>query len=132
MQRDSERFRTVIGVVLRYGVVASFFIVALGSILLFTEGQTGYSPLESTQSLVGHRDASLVGLGPLLDGVAAGRPYALIDLGLLILLATPLARVAISIPLFLEEGSYAFVAITTTVLAILLLSIFAVAPVVAS
>jgi len=47
-----------------------------------------------------------------------------------VLLAAPVARVVISIFLFMEEKRYAFVAITATVLAILLLSMFVVAPLV--
>jgi uncharacterized membrane protein len=56
------------------------------------------------------------------------KPYAVIDLGLLVLLATPVARVVVSVPLFAEQKRYAFVAITATVLVILLLSMFVVAP----
>lgn len=115
---------------LLYGVIASFALVALGSLLLFLEGQTGYYPLGDAQQLSGTQDKFLVGLVPLLQGVEAAKPYAIIDLGLVVLLATPVARVAISMLLFAEERSYAFVAITATVLAILMLSIFVVAPLV--
>jgi uncharacterized membrane protein len=124
------RFKAVIGYVLRYGVVASFALVALGSLLLFFEGQTGYYPLGAAQQLSGTQDKFLVGLVPLVQGVEAAKPYAIIDLGLVVLLATPVARVVISIALFAEERSYAFVAITATVLAILMLSMFVVSPLV--
>ncbi len=130
MEKEATDLKSAIGLVLRYGVVISFAIVAFGSILLFVEGQTGYGPIQSTQSLVGARDTSLVGLAPLLQGVLSARPYAIIDLGLLVLLATPVARVAISIPLFAVERRFAFVAITAAVLGILLFSIFVVAPLV--
>jgi uncharacterized membrane protein len=60
----------------------------------------------------------------LIQGIAAAKPYAIIELGLLILLATLIARVAISIFLFAGEKRYVFVAITATVLAILLVSMF--------
>ncbi|HEV2390170.1 MAG TPA: DUF1634 domain-containing protein, partial [Nitrososphaerales archaeon] len=77
-------------------------------------------------------DTFLVGLSPLLQGLAVAKPYAIIDLGLVVLLATPVARVVISIFLFLGEKRYAFVAITATVLAILMLSVFVVAPLISS
>ncbi len=128
MAEDRKDFRVVIGLVLRYGVVASFVVVALGSALLFLEGQTGYAHLGTAEQLFGARDRSLIGLSPLLSGVASGKPYAVIDLGLMVLLATPVARVAISTVLFWREGRYAFVAITLTVLAVLLGSMFIVAP----
>lgn len=115
---------------LRYGVIASFALVALGSLLLFFEGQTGYYPLGDAQQLSGTQDKFLVGLAPLVQGVEAAKPYAIIDLGLVVLLATPVARVVISMALFAEERSYAFVAITATVLAVLTLSMLVVAPLV--
>ena len=123
-------FRSAIGLMLRCGVVASFIVVAIGSVLLFLEGQTGYSPMGSAEQLFDSQNRSLIGLAPLIQGVASAKPYAVIDLGLGVLLATPVARVVISVFLFMDEKRYAFVAITATVLAILLLSMFVVAPLV--
>ena len=123
-----DAFTSLIGFVLRYGVIASSAIVTLGCILLFAEGQTGYNTLTSAQQLVDTQSRFLIGSVPLLQGVASFKPYAVIDLGLLVLLATPVARVVVSIPLFAAEKRYIFVAITATVLAILLLSTFVVAP----
>jgi uncharacterized membrane protein len=123
-------FKSAIGLVLRYGVIASFIVVALGSVLLFLEGQTGYYQMGSAEQLFDSQNRSLIGLTRLIQGVASAKPYAVIDLGLVVLLATPVARVVISVFLFMEEKRYAFVAITATVLAILLLSMFVVAPLV--
>jgi uncharacterized membrane protein len=123
-------FKSAISFVLRYGVIASFIVVALGSTLLFLEGQTGYYPLGSAEQLFDSQNRFLIGLVPLIQGVASAKPYAVIDLGLGVLLATPVARVVISVFLFMEEKRYAFVVITATVLAILLLSMFVVAPLV--
>lgn len=128
MADERRDFRVVIGLVLRYGVVASFAIVALGSALLFVEGQTGYVHLGTAEQLFDARNRFLVGLSPLAAGISSGKPYAIIDLGLIVLLATPVARVAISSLLFWEERRYAFVAITLTVLVVLLGSMFIVAP----
>ncbi|MDA4132035.1 MAG: DUF1634 domain-containing protein [Thaumarchaeota archaeon] len=121
-------FKSAIGIVLRYGVITSFALVALGSVLLFLEGQTGYYPMGSAEQLFDSQNKFLIGLAPLIQGVASAKPYAVIDLGLGVLLATPVARVVISVFLFMDEKRYAFVAITATVLAILLLSMFVVAP----
>jgi uncharacterized membrane protein len=123
-------FKTAIGLVLRYGVIASFALVALGSLLLFLEGQTGLRAVGTSEQLFDVQNGFPVGLSQLVQGVASAKPYAIIDLGLVVLLATPVARVVISIFLFAEERRYAFVAITATVLAILLLSMFVVAPLV--
>jgi uncharacterized membrane protein len=128
MAGEKIDFKAAIGLVLRYGVIASFLVVALGSVLLFLEGQTGYYPMGSAEQLFDAQNRFLIGPVPLVQGVASAKPYAVIDLGLGVLLATPVARVVISIFLFTAEKRYAFVAITATVLAILLLSMFVVAP----
>lgn len=121
-------FTRVIGLVLRYGVISSFTIVTVGVTLLFLEGQTGYYAMGTAQQLFDNPNIFLIGLAPLAQGVIAAKPYAIIDLGLVVLLATPVARVVISIFLFMGERRYIFVAITATVLAILLLSTFVIAP----
>lgn len=106
----------------------SFAIIALGSVLLFAEGQTGYYALGSAEQLFERQNRFLIGFVPLLQGVAAAKPYAIIDLGLLVLLATPIARVFISIFLFFEERRYAFVLVTLVVLGLLLFSTFVLGP----
>ncbi|MHB8566490.1 MAG: DUF1634 domain-containing protein [Nitrososphaerales archaeon] len=128
--RETE-FSMVIGEVLRYGVVISFAVIALGSILLFLENSTGYYTVGSAEQLFDRHNTFLIGLVPLIQGVVSLKPYAIIDLGLLILLATPIARVVISIFMFTEQKRYIFVAITVSVLAILLASTFILGPLLA-
>jgi uncharacterized membrane protein len=125
-----RRFDRIIGLVLRYGVTISFAIVAFGSILLFVESQTGYGALGTAEQLSNAR--FLLGPGALFQGVFAGRPFAIIELGLVVLFATPVARVFVSIFLFVEEKRYIFVGITILVLAILLLSTFVIGPILAN
>ncbi|HEV2137615.1 MAG TPA: DUF1634 domain-containing protein [Nitrososphaerales archaeon] len=128
MARKEVDFNTIIGMVLRYGVIASFTVIGVGSVLLFAEGQTGYYLLGSAEQLIERHNRFLIGLVPLIQGVFSAKPYAVIDLGLLILLATPIARVFISIFLFVKEKRYIFVMITITVLALLLFSMFVLGP----
>ncbi len=130
MSEERTDFKAVIGLVLRYGVIASFAIVALGSTLLFLEGRTGYNQLGTAEELFRAHNSFPIGPLPLVQGLASAKPYAIIELGLIVLLATPVARVVISIFLFAEEKRYIFVAITASVLAILVLSMFVVAPLV--
>jgi uncharacterized membrane protein len=123
----SERdFNGIIGYVLRYGVTIAFAVIALGSGLLFAEGQTGYRSLSNAEQLYSSR--FVLGLVPLFQGVLAAKPFAIIEFGLILLFATPIARVAISIFLFFEERRYVFVWITIIVLIILLLSTFVIGP----
>ena len=56
--------------------------------------------------------------------LASLEPLAISQLGLLVLLATPVARVAASVVGFALEGDRLYTAITLAVLAILLASIF--------
>lgn len=129
MDRKESEFNTVVGLVLRYGVIISFAIISLGSVLLFVEGQTGYYALGTAEQLFDRHNRFLIGFVPLIQGVISAKPYAIIDFGLLVLLATPIARVFISILLFLEERRYAFVLITATVLGLLLFSTFVLGPI---
>jgi uncharacterized membrane protein len=52
-------------------------------------------------------------------GAAAGRPFALIAVGLLLLIATPVVRVALSVAFFAAQRDWRYVAITLFVLAVL-------------
>jgi uncharacterized membrane protein len=104
----------VISVVLRGGVLLSAAIIALGTALFFWLALTGHG--SAGEGAFPHT------LGDTLAGVRAGRPAAIIVLGLLVLLATPLLRVIVSAATFARERDWRYVAITLAVLAILLLS----------
>jgi uncharacterized membrane protein len=130
MPEDAKDISKTIGIVLRVGVTIAFIVIALGSALLFLEDQSGYGSLGTSEQLSTSR--FVLSLDSLLQGVFAARPFAIIDLGLIILFATPVTRVAISILLFLEEKRYVFVWITILVLSILLFSTFVIGPLLAS
>lgn len=130
MSTQERDFNRIIGYVLRVGVTTAFGVIALGSGLLFVEGQTGYGSLGSAEQVYGNR--FVLGLGSLFQGIFAAKPFAIIEFGLILLFATPLARVVISIFLFFEERRYIFVWITIVVLIILLLSTFVIGPLLSS
>jgi uncharacterized membrane protein len=67
--------------------------------------------------------AELRSVTGILHAVAAVRGRAIIQLGLLLLIATPVARVAFSLVAFLRERDRAYVLITSFVLALLLVSL---------
>lgn len=127
MSTPGEDFNRIIGLVLRFGVTTAFIVIGVGSVLLFVEGQSGYGPLDSAEQLYSNR--FVLGSSSLLQGVIAAKPVAIIDLGLIILFATPFVRVAISILLFFGEKRYIFVWITILVLSILLFSTFVIGPI---
>jgi len=57
-------------------------------------------------------------------GLAGLRGQALVMLGLLVLMATPVLRVAVSLVSFLRSRDRAFTLLTSAVLVLLLLSLF--------
>lgn len=111
---------------LRWGVLLSFVIVAMGLGIVVVTGNTGYHAvrLDDLDSIVQYRmppDFPNT-LGDVLNGVLALRPYAIIALGLVILIAIPVLRVAVSVIAFAVERDWLYVLITSFVLLILLLS----------
>ncbi len=60
----------------------------------------------------------------MIAGLRDRHGQSVVALGLLILILTPILRVAISIVLFALERDHAFVVITTAVLSILIASFF--------
>ena len=121
---DPESMADVIGNVLRYGVVASAAIIMLGVVLLVAS--TGTSGIDQAivynPSQVPHGDFG-VSLDVILTGLATLQPYAIIQLGVIVLLATPVSRVLISVFLFAAEHDLTYVYITLVVLGFLLFSI---------
>ena len=109
--------------ILRAGVTASLVTLTAGTLLSFLRG-AGYGTRPAdVAGLIGPagsfpRTASWIFGGLLrLDGAAV------IVAGLLLLIATPVLRVAVSIASFARERDRAFVAITSAVLCLLLLSL---------
>lgn len=112
-QRDYQMDR-IISFVLRGGVLLSAGLLILGALLYFVrvlwDGAPA-NPLTFPHSL-----------GDVFSGLGHGDPLAILALGLIVLLLTPVARVAISIFAFARERDWLYVGITTLVLLILLVS----------
>jgi uncharacterized membrane protein len=120
---DPESMSEVIGNVLRFGVALSAVIISFGTALLVITtglndvgGSLAYSP-----GAIPHGTFN-VSLAGLVQGLAVLDPYSIIELGVLVLLATPLSRVSISVFLFAAEGDKTYVYITAGVLSLLLFS----------
>ncbi len=116
---SAQRFRDVVALVLTIGVSLSAILIAIGFIASLAVGWQG--------SLSGQPvapGASATDFGQLGAGLAALRPLAIGQLGLLVLLATPIVRVATSLLGFALERDRLYMLVTGAVLAILLLSVF--------
>jgi uncharacterized membrane protein len=115
---SAERFRLWVSTVLVVGVSLSAVLVAIGFL-------TGLA-IGWTDSLVGAPPNTVVptDFSGVFAGLAAGRPVAIAQLGLLVLVATPVIRVGVSLIAFVVERDRLYVAITASVLGLLLLSLF--------
>ncbi len=110
-----EALEAVLGNLLRIGVIVAAAVVGAGGVyLLITRGgwipdfrsfQNGGSPL---------RSVSLI-----LRGACALRADAIVQTGLLLLIATPVLRVVFSLFGFAHERDWLYVALTLIVLCVL-------------
>lgn len=108
--------------ILRIGVAASLVIIVGGTVLSFVHHPNYVSAPSELQRLTRPGAAFPHTLAEVLAGVAHLRGQAIVVVGLLVLLATPVARVAVSIFAFMYQRDRVFVVLTTTVLLLLLLS----------
>src|SRR5258706_9190584 len=113
--RTSEKTNTIIGWILQGGVMLSAALILLG-LILFPFRPGGFS---TARLLVFPQT-----LGEVWAGLLILRPQAVITLGILLLIATPVVRVVVSVVAFALERDRRYVVITLAVLAILMISIF--------
>ena len=108
-----------IGGLLRGGVILAALTTLAGGVWHFMQSGGGMPQVH-----VFHGEpAELRSIGGVFHGIAAGHSASLIQLGLLLMIATPIVRVAFSVYAFAAEGDRTYVAITLIVLGALALSI---------
>ena len=112
-QNDTEiqDVQVLIGKILRLGVIISAIVILIGLLLLLLTGTTGYPHLGYPHSF-----------GVIWHGIWHGKAAAIIMGGIFLLILTPVLRVVVSIYAFFKDHDHLYVAITTTVLIILLLA----------
>jgi uncharacterized membrane protein len=116
----------ILGIVLRIGVVLSGVTISLGALLfMVTHSLDDASTYLTYDPAVIPHGTFPVSLGSIASGIVSLDPYSIIQLGFLILLATPVARVGFSLFLFASERDRLYVYLTGAVLVILLFSILA-------
>ncbi|MCE5286136.1 MAG: DUF1634 domain-containing protein [Pelosinus sp.] len=110
--RDIGEVEIIISYFLRVGVIISSVVIILGLLLFLQTGYSGYP--ENTFPIT---------MSDVISGLLAGKPYAIMTAGLIILMGIPVLRVALSIFAFFKEKDYLYVKITTGVFVILIISI---------
>jgi len=105
-----EEMEIVISKFLKIGVLLSAFIIFIGFAMFLITGNSGYDNTFPTTPIA------------IFQGFIELKSYAIILTGLLILIATPVFRVGVSIIVFIKEKDYLYVKITSLVFLILLIS----------
>ena len=109
----------IVSGVLRGGVLLSASVTLAGGIWYAIHGGNA-----APDYRIFHGEkANLRSLAGTLQGIAEGHPESLIQLGLMLLIATPVARVAVSLVSFSIERDWLYVGITAVVLLVLLVSL---------
>jgi uncharacterized membrane protein len=120
--RDSytdEQMEQIIGNLLRIGVIISAVMVSIGGVLYLIHYGT-----KSPNYRVFHGEPSdLRSLFGILSDALSLRSRGIIQAGLLLLIATPVARVVFSVLAFALQRDYIYVIVTLVVLGVLIYSL---------
>jgi uncharacterized membrane protein len=122
-------FNAIIGNILRYGVTLSSVLVVASIAFIFAGHASRDLPNSVSQLIQTNYGRPTVDFDEFVSGILSLNPMYILQLGFLILLATPIVRVGASIVLFAFEKDKAYVLVTTFVFVVLLFSIFVVGPI---
>jgi len=110
-----------ISYVLRIGVLTAGAVILIGLVLYLVNGPDAGRPTTLDQLTVDGGQPIEVSWHSIVEGLGNFEATSIILLGLLILILTPLTRVAMTFVLFVLQRDRIFVAITGIVLVILIL-----------
>lgn len=117
---DDRRMETIMGRLLQFGVLLASCVMLVGGILYVNaqhDARPDYHVFSSEPQALRH-------LSGIAHGVAAGEPAAIIQLAVLLLIATPVARVVFALIAFGIERDKLYIIVSSVVLAVLLFGFF--------
>ena len=117
---EDQKLEIIVSYLLRVGVGASAALVLTGGILYLAAHGSAVADYHTFRG----EPAGYRSLSELLTLETLRHGQGLIQLGLIVLIFTPIARVALSLIVFLSERDQIYVAISAIVLATLLYSFF--------
>jgi uncharacterized membrane protein len=106
----------VIGRLLQYGVMLAAGVTLIGGVMLLL--RHGSAPAD--YSVFRAQPAHLRSLSTIVASAFSGQAMAIVQLGLLLLIATPVARVAFTLGAFALLRDRLYILVTAIVLALLL------------
>jgi uncharacterized membrane protein len=118
--RQDQRMDQIMAVLLRSGVLLSASLVFIGGVIYLSRHDL---PAINYRVFQGEPQELRI-VGGILREAAKFHGRGLIQLGLLVLIATPVARVLFSVFAFIYEKDWTYVTITMIVLALLCFSLF--------
>jgi len=115
-----QRIELVIAQLLRAGVLLAAFVIVAGAVLYLAPHPRARVDYRTFRG----EPQELRTVDGVFHSAFAGNPMGIMQLGLLLLIATPITRVGFSIVAFAMEGDRLYVSFTLLVLSILLYSLF--------
>lgn len=109
--KELEEMELTISRFLKFGVMLSAAVIALGFLIFIFTGNSGYNGEYFPKTPV-----------EIFKGLASLKAYAIILTGLMFLILTPVFRVGISILVFIKEKDFLYAKITALVFIILIVS----------
>jgi uncharacterized membrane protein len=111
-----ERVERVIGRLLQIGVLLAALVVVIGGGLLLVQ----YGSLPAGFREFNGEDPALKSIGGIVGAALRGDSRGIVQLGLVLLIATPVARVALTLGAFIIQRDRLYILTTSIVLALLL------------
>lgn len=105
----------VIGRLLQLGVYAAAAVAIVGAVFVLVQHGSASPAFGDFQSAPWY----LTSVGGILRGVREMRSESIVQLGIVLLIATPILRVAFTLVAFILQRDRVYIAITTVVLALL-------------
>jgi uncharacterized membrane protein len=116
---SDQQFEIFLGHLLRTGVLLAALIAFVGGVWFLAQSTGVRKDYRTFQGV----PADLSYVPQILHGAITWQPLAVIQLGILVLIATPVARVLFSLLGFAFERDWMYVTVTLVVLTLLLYSL---------
>jgi uncharacterized membrane protein len=116
---SDDRVEQVVGNLLRIGVLVAAAVAVAGGVAVLVQ----HGMRQADYGTFTGEAAEFTSIGGIVRGVMALDSRAVVQLGLVLLIATPVARVVFSLVAFLLQRDRLYVVITSIVLAVLVFSL---------